>query len=70
MFKISSQPFFGENLGLTGSVVFTFFGYKHTDKQTDRQAKYNYRFSYLAAPLYLSVRDILNYSPSCLHPYL
>jgi hypothetical protein len=30
-------------LGSIGSAVLTFIGYKQTDKQTDRQAKFIYR---------------------------
>ena len=32
-----------KNLGLIGSAVLTFIGYKQTDTQTDRQAKFIYR---------------------------
>ena len=31
-----------KNLGPIGSAVLTFIGYKQTDKQTDRQAKFIY----------------------------
>ena len=40
-----------KNLGLIGSAVLTFIGYKQTDTQTDRQAKFIYRIDY---------RDILD----------
>ena len=32
-----------KKLGPIGSAVLTFIGYKQTDKQTDRQAKFIYR---------------------------
>jgi len=32
------------NLGAIGSAVLKFIGYKQTNKQTDRQAKFIYRF--------------------------
>ena len=33
-----------KNLGPIGSAVLTFIGYKQTNRQTDRQAKFIYRF--------------------------
>ena len=35
-----------KNLGPIGSVVLTFIGYKQTNRQTDRQAKFIYRYGY------------------------
>ena len=32
-----------KNLGPIGSAVLTFIGYKQTDRQTDREAKFIYR---------------------------
>ena len=34
-----------QNLGPIGLAVLTFIGYKQTDKQTDRQAKFIYRLN-------------------------
>ena len=35
-----------KNLGPIGSAVLAFIGYKQTDKQTDRQAKFIYRYAF------------------------
>ncbi len=43
-----------QNLGPIGSAVLTFIGYKQTDKQTDRQAKFIYRYRYFT---HLLVKD-------------
>ena len=36
-----------QNLGPIGSAILTFIGYKQTNKQTDRQAKFIYRYTKL-----------------------
>ena len=40
-----------KNLGPIGSAVLTFIGYKQTNKQTDRQAKFIHRFDIGFSPL-------------------
>ena len=42
--SLTDSRIFTKNLGPIGSAVLTFIGYKQTNKQTDRQAKFIYRY--------------------------
>jgi len=54
-----------KKLGPIGSAVLTFIGYKQTDRQTDRQAKFIYRFCIQSLVIY-SVYGIRY--PFCVEP--